>query len=78
MDSHDPYVTARVHEIQYSVDYERDHAIRWEELLKGKTKGNSDIKTLRRLILCNSSAESTSSPIICPPSLSSLWTCQIR
>lgn len=45
----DAVVLAQVKEIQYSVQYERDHAIRWRDLLRAqKTEGT---KPLRRLIL---------------------------
>ncbi|KAF4970961.1 hypothetical protein FSARC_2064 [Fusarium sarcochroum] len=47
-----PTVTAQLHEIQYSVDYERQHAVKWVDILLRRNKGNtSDTKTLRRLLL---------------------------
>ncbi|EJD45345.1 general substrate transporter [Auricularia subglabra TFB-10046 SS5] len=47
----DAYVTMQLHEIEYSVQYEREHSVRWRDLLRGKTREDGDTKTLRRLIL---------------------------
>ena len=47
----DPHVIAQLNEIQFSVDYERDHAVKWRDLLTGKVNENGDTKTLRRLLL---------------------------
>lgn len=45
----DPYVTTQHDEIKFSIEYEREEAIRWRDLLRGtKTDGT---KTLRRLLL---------------------------
>lgn len=44
----DPYVLLQLKEIQYSVQYERDHSIRWRDLLKPQPEAT---KPLRRLIL---------------------------
>ncbi|KAL3482565.1 hypothetical protein BJX62DRAFT_250989 [Aspergillus germanicus] len=45
----DAYIVAQHDEIQYSVQYERDNAVRWRDLLLGmKSEGT---KTLRRLLL---------------------------
>ena len=46
-----PIVTAQLHEIQYSVDYERSHTIKWKDILLRRNKDTSDTKTLRRLLL---------------------------
>ncbi|KAM0360364.1 hypothetical protein ACHAP4_002438 [Fusarium culmorum] len=46
-----PVVTAQLHEIQYSVDYERSHTIKWKDILLRRNKDTSDTKTLRRLLL---------------------------
>lgn len=46
-----PIVTAQLHEIQYSVDYERSHTIKWKDILLRRDKDTSDTKTLRRLLL---------------------------
>ncbi|KAI2606603.1 general substrate transporter [Hypoxylon sp. NC1633] len=45
----DPYVIAEREEIIYSIEYERQNAINWGDLLRGRTK--SGTKTIRRLIL---------------------------
>lgn len=45
----DAYIITQHDEIQYSIQYERDNAIRWRDLLRGgKSEGT---KTLRRLLL---------------------------
>ncbi|KAL2845403.1 general substrate transporter [Aspergillus pseudodeflectus] len=45
----DPYITTQYDEIKYSINYERDNAIRWRDLIRrNKSDGT---KTLRRLIL---------------------------
>ncbi|KAL4729736.1 hypothetical protein ACLX1H_004160 [Fusarium chlamydosporum] len=46
-----PTVTAQLCEIQYSVDYERSHTIKWKDILLRRNKDTSDTKTLRRLLL---------------------------
>ncbi|CEI40025.1 unnamed protein product [Fusarium venenatum] len=46
-----PIVTAQLHEIQYSVDYERLHTIKWKDILLRRNKDTSDTKTLCRLLL---------------------------
>ncbi|KAJ5861862.1 uncharacterized protein N7529_009172 [Penicillium soppii] len=46
---HDPIVVTQRNEIAYSIQYERQNAVRWRDLLK-KDKKN-DTKTLRRLFL---------------------------
>jgi len=49
MEIDDPYVLAQHHEILAGVQYEREHAIRWRDLARGKTEKGT--KTIRRLIL---------------------------
>lgn len=44
----DPFVIAQRNEIEFTIRYERDNAVRWRDLLK---KNRNDTKTLRRLIL---------------------------
>ena len=39
---HDPFVQAQQAEIQYSVDYEREHAIGWRAILLNKTNSRID------------------------------------
>ncbi|KAJ4057359.1 hypothetical protein NW761_003036 [Fusarium oxysporum] len=46
-----PVVTAQLHEIQYSVDYELQHAVKWKDILLRRNKDTADTKTLRRLLL---------------------------
>lgn len=45
----DPYIVAEREEIVFSIEYERQNAINWGDLLRGRTK--SGTKTIRRLIL---------------------------
>jgi hypothetical protein len=45
----DVYVLTQWREIDESVRFERVHAVRWRDLLRGKVSG--DTKTLRRLVL---------------------------
>jgi cytochrome bd-type quinol oxidase subunit 2 len=44
----DPFVIAQRNEIEYTIRYEHDNAVRWRDLLK---KNDNDTKTLRRLLL---------------------------
>lgn len=48
-EAEDPHVVAQHHEIEESVQYERLHAVKWRDLLRGKITG--DTKTVRRLLL---------------------------
>ncbi|PYI10934.1 hexose carrier protein [Aspergillus sclerotiicarbonarius CBS 121057] len=45
----DPYIATQHSEIAYSIQYERENAVPWRDLLTGRSTG--DTKTLRRLIL---------------------------
>ncbi|KAJ5161308.1 hypothetical protein N7492_006700 [Penicillium capsulatum] len=47
-DKTDPFVIAQRNEIEFTIRYERENAIRWLDLLKKK---QHDTKTLRRLLL---------------------------
>ncbi|KAF9888167.1 hypothetical protein FE257_009162 [Aspergillus nanangensis] len=48
----DPYVVTQRKEIEYSIQYERDNAVSWRDLLLCRTSNNEgDTKALRRLIL---------------------------
>ena len=38
-------------EIVYTVQYEREHAVKWKDLLRGRTGDQAGTKTIRRLIL---------------------------
>lgn len=44
----DPFIIAQRNEIEYSVRYERENAVRWRDLWKRR---ENDTKTLRRLLL---------------------------
>ncbi|EMT66569.1 Sugar transporter STL1 [Fusarium odoratissimum] len=46
-----PVVTSQLHEIQYSVDYELQHAVKWKDILLRRNKDTADTKALRRLLL---------------------------
>lgn len=48
-DSNDPFILAQHKEIVYTVQYERENAVKWSELLRGKTEGGTC--TIRRLLL---------------------------
>jgi hypothetical protein len=45
----DPYIVAEREEIIYSVEYERKNAIRWRDLIRGRTQQGT--RTIRRLTL---------------------------
>lgn len=38
-------------EIVYTVQYERENAVKWMDLLRGKTGGKGGTKTIRRVLL---------------------------
>lgn len=44
----DPFVIAQRNEIEFTIQYERENAVRWRDILK---KNQNDTKTLRRLLL---------------------------
>ena len=46
----DPYVQTELEEIKYANDYEKEHAVRIRDLLRGRV-GENDPCTLRRLLL---------------------------
>ena len=48
LETNDAFIVAQQEEIQYSVSYEKEHQIRWRDLLKSNLDGT---KPLRRLIL---------------------------
>ncbi|EME89736.1 uncharacterized protein MYCFIDRAFT_71755 [Pseudocercospora fijiensis CIRAD86] len=47
----DPYVQTELADIKFSTQYERDHAVRIRDLVRGKKGENAGTCTLRRLIL---------------------------
>lgn len=50
-DVDDPYIMTQSKDIQWAVQYEVDHAVRWRDLLRGKTGDQAGTHTIRRLIL---------------------------
>jgi hypothetical protein len=46
----DPYIITQYNEIEYSINYERENAVSWTDLLLRRQKTN-DTKTLRRILL---------------------------
>lgn len=50
-DVDDPFILTQHKEIVYAVEYEREHAIKWLDLLRGRTGDNAGTCTIRRLIL---------------------------
>ncbi|KAK5070136.1 hypothetical protein LTR64_001973 [Lithohypha guttulata] len=50
-DSNDPYVLQQHKEIVFTVQYERENAPRWLDLLRGKTGDKGGTCTIRRLVL---------------------------
>ncbi|KAL6357161.1 hypothetical protein LRP88_10780 [Fusarium phalaenopsidis] len=47
----DAVVTAQLHEIQFSVDYEHEHSVKWSDILLRRNRDQADTKTMRRLLL---------------------------
>lgn len=47
----DAVVQAQLNEIEYSVKYEREHAVKWMDVLLHRNQDVGDTKTLRRLLL---------------------------
>jgi hypothetical protein len=50
-DVHDSYVVAESKDIQWAVQYEKDNAVRWRDLLRGRTGNHGGTHTIRRLLL---------------------------
>lgn len=50
-DSNDPYILQQHKEIVFTVQYERENAPKWGDLLRGKTGNKGGTCTMRRLIL---------------------------
>ncbi|KAF2202177.1 general substrate transporter [Delitschia confertaspora ATCC 74209] len=51
VDANDPYIITQSKDIQWAVQYERENAVRWIDLLRGKTGKVSGTHSLRRLWL---------------------------
>ncbi|KAL1632557.1 hypothetical protein SLS56_003456 [Neofusicoccum ribis] len=47
----DPYVVTQSKDIQWAVNYERENAVRWRDLLRGRTGDQGGTCTIRRLVL---------------------------
>lgn len=47
----DPFIITQSNDIQWAVQYEKDNAVRWRDLLRGKTGSQAGTHTIRRLIL---------------------------
>ena len=50
-DVNDPFIITQSKDIQWAVQYEKDHAVRWRDLLRGKTGDQAGTHTIRRLFL---------------------------
>lgn len=50
-DVEDPYIITQSKDIQWAVQYEKDHAVRWRDLLRGRTGDQAGTHTIRRVIL---------------------------
>jgi len=48
-DADDPMIIAHRQEILYSVEYEREHSVRWRDLMRGRSKPGT--KAVRRILL---------------------------
>ena len=47
----DPFIMAQHKEIVFTVQYERDNAVKWLDILRGRTGNQGGTKTFRRLLL---------------------------
>ncbi|KAF3009495.1 hypothetical protein E8E13_003424 [Curvularia kusanoi] len=50
-DVDDPFIIAQSKDIQWAVQYEKDHAVRWRDLLRGRTGDQAGTHTIRRVVL---------------------------
>ena len=50
-DVDDPYIITQSEDIQWAVQYEKDHAVRWRDLLRGRTGDQAGTHSIRRVIL---------------------------
>jgi hypothetical protein len=50
-DVNDPLIITQSKDIQWAVQYERDNAVRWVDLLRGRTGNAAGTHTLRRIFL---------------------------
>ncbi|KAH7119825.1 general substrate transporter [Dendryphion nanum] len=47
----DPFIVTQSNDIQWAVQYEKDNAVRWRDLLRGKTGSQAGTHTIRRVLL---------------------------
>ncbi|KZM19095.1 substrate-specific transmembrane transporter [Ascochyta rabiei] len=50
-DVDDPFIITQSKDIQWAVQYEKDHAVRWRDLLRGRTGDQAGTHTIRRVLL---------------------------
>lgn len=50
-DENDPWIITQSKDIQWAVEYERNNAVRWRDLLLGRSGGQAGTHTFRRLVL---------------------------
>lgn len=50
-DVDDPFIITQSKDIQWAVQYEKDHAVRWRDLLRGRSGDQGGTHTIRRIIL---------------------------
>lgn len=51
LDVNDPFIITQSKDIQWAVQYEKDHAVRWRDLLRGRTGDQAGTHTIRRVLL---------------------------
>jgi hypothetical protein len=47
----DPFIITQSKDIQWAVQYEKDHAVRWRDLLRGRTGDHAGTHSIRRILL---------------------------
>jgi hypothetical protein len=50
-DINDPFIITQSKDIQWAVQYEKDHAVRWRDLLRGRTGDHAGTHSIRRILL---------------------------
>ena len=50
-DTDDPYIITQSKDIQWAVQFEKENAVRWRDLLRGRTGDQAGTHTIRRLLL---------------------------
>lgn len=51
LETDSPFILTQSEDIQWAVQYEKDHAIRWRDLLRGRTGDQAGTHTIRRMLL---------------------------